>query len=67
MLFLVLVTSTKHYWVISAERRRSVRPNVLTESECAIFLLRTSVLLTSVLSYFLLFLLKVGGTGLAKR
>jgi len=22
MLFLVLVTSTKHYWVISAERRR---------------------------------------------
>jgi hypothetical protein len=23
MLFLVLVTSTKHYWVISAERRRT--------------------------------------------
>ena len=23
MLFLVLVTSTKHYWVVSAERRRS--------------------------------------------
>jgi hypothetical protein len=22
MLFLVLVTSTKHYWIISAERRR---------------------------------------------
>jgi hypothetical protein len=22
MLFIVLVTSTKHYWVISAERRR---------------------------------------------
>jgi hypothetical protein len=25
MLFLVLVTSTKHYWVISAERRRPSR------------------------------------------
>jgi len=23
MLFIVLVTSTKHYWVISAERRRN--------------------------------------------
>ena len=23
MLFLVLVTSTKHYWVVSAERRRA--------------------------------------------
>ena len=27
MLFLVLVTSTKHYWVVSAERRRLVLHN----------------------------------------
>ena len=26
MLFLVLVTSTKHYWIISAERRRERAP-----------------------------------------
>ena len=26
MLFLVLVTSTKHYWIISAERRRNPSP-----------------------------------------
>src|SRR6516165_6524975 len=35
MLFLVLVTSTKHYWVVSAERRRAgvlrlVRLDLLT-------------------------------------
>jgi hypothetical protein len=31
MLFLVVVTSTQHYWVISAERRRSRAINPIAE------------------------------------